>query len=82
LIAGLLTNGIAVVSFVSQQRPTWLQVGQKLLACRGVMRLSWCQSDPDRPPFGIDQGKDLGAQAATGTSHVTISTPFLPLAPC
>jgi hypothetical protein len=55
---------------------------QKLRGGGAVMRLTGGQGDLDRAPLGIHQSMDLGAQAATGTSHATIATPFLPLAPC
>ena len=40
LLLGLITNGVAVVSFVSQQGRAWLQVRQKLLGCGAVMGLT------------------------------------------
>ena len=82
MLLGVLANGIAVVSLVGQQGRARLQVGQKLLGGGAVMRLTWRERDPDRAAFGIDQRVDLGAQAATGTSHATIVIPFLPVAPC
>src|SRR3712207_919848 len=81
LLLGLITNGVAVVSLVGQQGRARLQVRQKVLRCGAVMGLTGCQSNPDRATFSIHQGMDLGGQAATGTSHATISIPFLPVAP-
>lgn len=63
-VGQLLAKGIAVVSAIGQQDLSGPEGVEHVLCAAPVMGLALSQLEHDRQTTGIDQGMDLGGQAA------------------
>src|SRR5690554_4732663 len=74
---------VAIVSAVGEQNLPRTQRGEHIGSRAPVMGLTGGEFEADRSPPAVDQGMDLGRQAAARTTHAIGSPPFLgPFAPC
>ncbi len=54
----------------------------QVLGARDVAGLACRELDEDRSALGIDEGVELGGEAASGTTQTSIDTPLFAVAPC
>ena len=71
-----LAQGVAVVGAVGQQDLAGAKRCEHVLGAAAVMGLAFGELRGDRQTVGVDQGMDLGGQAAARATHATGSVVF------
>lgn len=83
LAGGDFPDGVAVVALVGQQRGALGHGVEQGLGFLAVVDLTAGQSQGNGTAISVNEGMDLAREAASRTSHATISgSPFFPVAPC
>ena len=77
-----LADAVGVISLVSQNDGAGIEAIQQPICSRSVMRLTRCQTEPDREPLSIDDGVDLGREPASGATEAMIQVPLFAVAAC
>jgi len=70
-------DAVGVVALVGDDNGTVLESFEQGLGASGVMYLAWRDQEADRTAFRVDTRVDLCGDAASASSHTTISTLFL-----
>src|SRR5512139_2815199 len=69
-------HGVAVVGAIGEQDASLPEAVEHILGAAPVVRLALGQLEPDWQAGRIDQGMDLGGQAAARATHATGSVVF------
>ena len=77
-----VANAIGVISLVGQNDGARIETIKQAERGGSVVGLAGGQAEPDWETLSIDNGVDLGREAAAGATETMISTPLFAVAAC
>lgn len=77
-----VADAISIIGFVGQNDGVRIETIKQAICGRSVVRLTRCQTEPDRESLGVDDRVDLGREAAPGATETMISIPLFAVAAC
>ena len=82
LVLDQAADTVGIIGFVAEQDGAGAEAIEQRIDRARVVRLPGGQGEPDRAPLGVDEGVDLGREAAAGATETMISTPLFAVAAC